>query len=260
MDLKFYNIVVEILIEHYEVIFLSEPHIPDDKTPHTNLNNGQIILSTNGSSPPQQQQPPQKTAKSFDNDFIYTNHHPTANSTYANHISPPIRHNQPYTLVSGNEIANQANNCFNFSIFQTVKTYIEPHMSSSMYSVHEPTNPTLYALSRSEHISTGKKIKKLPFKPAMVSTVCSQSESNIPNLQNFSPTRMINNRFGNQNDSQWRIVLFYDFFVSEPNSTSSSNESVSSTSRDSSTPKKNEHSTHLYASGLPRLYKSPGNV
>lgn len=70
-------------------------------------------------------------------------------------------------------------------------------MSSSMYSVHEPTNPNVYGLSRSEHAPTGRKIKKLPYKPMYVPNVCSQSESNIPNLQNCSPTRMFSNRFGN---------------------------------------------------------------
>lgn len=105
MDLKFYNIVVEILIEHYDEIFLNEPqHIMhDDKT--INLNNGQIIPNTNGSQLPlqqQQQQQIQKSSNSFDNDLIYTNLR-SYSTTNTNHISPTKRttpyNNQPYTLV-----------------------------------------------------------------------------------------------------------------------------------------------------------------
>ncbi|KAJ8940220.1 hypothetical protein NQ314_010782 [Rhamnusium bicolor] len=192
LDLKFYNIVVEILIDNYEKIFFIEPEKMSPKSGQTNNMNGPNMSNS-----------------------IPGNNGP-------NIYSPPNNHLPTYTVTS----------------------YIEPPISSSMHSVHDPANGG-YAMSRSEHVSNRPPANQQRFKH-FVPNVTSQSETNLPNLQSYSPTnfRVSYNRL-------------------DPNSTSSSNESLSSTSRDGNnfvgvTPKKSERSS-VYM-GYPKVYKSPGNV
>lgn len=78
---------------------------------------------------------------------------------------------------------------FFFLFFQTVKAYYEEPISTSMYSVHEPTNGGYpHVMSRSE---IGPNCQAMMHQKAMqrfIPTVSSQSESNIPNLPSHSPT------------------------------------------------------------------------
>lgn len=77
---------------------------------------------------------------------------------------------------------------------QTVKTYVDPtsgaNISSSLYNVHDPPNGSaVYAMTRSEHLPPNGS----HYAPNRVlqrfnnTTMSSQSETNIPNLNNYSP-------------------------------------------------------------------------
>ncbi|XP_064214899.1 rho GTPase-activating protein 26 isoform X2 [Tribolium castaneum] len=221
MDLKFYNIVVEILIENYEKIFNSEP----DKT-----------LPSENTSP--------RNAAPPSNNYKHISEHPnfgagdgtevvyarTYNSNHSNHVSPNYRPQMTCTVKAYYEEPLTANMC------------------SSLYSVHEGTNGGYHPqMSRSEHI--GPNCQPILHQKSMqrfIPTVSSQSESNIPNLPSHSPT----------------YFRPFNRIISVPNSTSSSNESVSSTSRDGNnyvaTPKKSERSSIYMA--YPKGYRSPGDV
>ncbi|XP_074039459.1 GTPase regulator associated with FAK [Leptinotarsa decemlineata] len=210
MDLKFYNIVVEILIDNYQRIFFNEPQSVSPNSVHSSNMNG----PTTTTSPSIYGSP--------------NNHLPTFNAFHVGKggqaLSSSYRgYTQPYTC--------------------TVTSYIEPPISSSMYSVHEPNG--VYGMSRSELVSNRQQPTQQRFKP-LVPSITSQSETNLPALQNYSPTSF-RNPYG-------RL---------DPNSASSSNESLSSTSRDGNkivevTPKKSERSS-FYLS-YPKGYKSPGYV
>jgi hypothetical protein len=200
MDLKFYNIVVEILIENYDKIFNSEP----DKT-----------LPSENTSP--RNQPPGINYKHA-GDHQVANYAPEGVDLYRNYNSNHSNHvGQPYMRPH---------------MTCTVKAYYEEpvpaNMCSSLYSVHESANGAYpHAMTRSEHLGPNFQ-QKIPQKSMQrfIPTVSSQSE------------------------------------ISVPNSTSSSNESVSSTSRDGNTyvttPKKSERSNIYMA--YPKGYKSPGDV
>lgn len=232
MDLKFYNIVVEILIENFKKIFFTEPQITTER-PHTaptgtNNTNGLLYGSSPSKTSPTHviydTRPDVAVYGSASNVRSYGgNNHVTS---YRSQLAAK-NYNQPYTC--------------------TVKTYmnVEPQtMSSSAYTLHLDDDPPLnnggsvYDITRSEYHPNRKPNIKLVYP-----NTCSQSETNIPNLQTYSPTN-------NMRSYNSRL---------DPHSTSSSNESVSSASRDGSTPKKTERSSHLIM-GLPKNYKSPGNV
>ncbi|XP_068906745.1 rho GTPase-activating protein 26 isoform X6 [Tenebrio molitor] len=220
MDLKFYNIVVEILIENYDKIFNSEP----DKT-----------LPSENTSP--RNQPPGINYKHA-GDHQVANYAPEGVDLYRNYNSNHSNHvGQPYMRPH---------------MTCTVKAYYEEpvpaNMCSSLYSVHESANGAYpHAMTRSEHLGPNFQ-QKIPQKSMQrfIPTVSSQSESNIPNLPSHSPT----------------YFRPFNRIISVPNSTSSSNESVSSTSRDGNTyvttPKKSERSNIYMA--YPKGYKSPGDV
>lgn len=222
MDLKFYNIVVEILIENYEKLFFSEPE--NTRIPQANS-------VTNGPPPPKYGHlPPNNhlpTSNTDVNEVYGTN-----NRIYAN--SQPVRVSPSYRQPSGyNQMPPYT--C-------TVSSYIEQPLPSSMYSVHEPVSEgSMYGMSRSDHRPSNQRFKHF------VPTVNSQSESNIPQSLTslHSPTNFRHNH------------------LAESNSTSSSNDSLSSASRDGNMligpiPKKTERSS-LYM-GYPKMYKSPANV
>ncbi|KAJ8922523.1 hypothetical protein NQ315_007553 [Exocentrus adspersus] len=223
LDLKFYNIVVEILIENYERIFFNEPEKMSPVSVQANTMNGpsSIVSSSNTQSiysPPNNHLPTY-----IGSDETVNANRAFINNGHSTRISPNYRtsYNQPYTC--------------------TVTSYIEPPISSSMHSVHDPANG-IYAMSRSEHVSNRPPTAQQRLKH-YVPSVTSQSETNLPNLRSYSPTN------------------FRAYNRLDPNSTSSSNESLSSTSRDNFigvTPKKSERSS-VYM-GYPKMYKSPGNV
>lgn len=213
LDLKFYNIVVEILIENYQRLFFTEPDAPSPKLyMSTPTNNSQSVFGSPNNHLP-----------------TYMNSEEALSRSYVN-VEPKMATNyrdiaQPYTC--------------------TVSTYGEPRITSSMYSVHESSNGGIYDMSRSEHISPRQPPNQQRFKQ-LIPTVVSQSETNLPTLHNYSPP----------NFRPYSSKL-------ETNSTSSSNESLSSTSRDGNNligmlPKKTKR-TSLYM-GYPKNYKSPGYV
>ncbi|KAJ8982990.1 hypothetical protein NQ317_001431 [Molorchus minor] len=225
MDLKFYNIVVEILIDNYDKIFFNEPESTSPKSsqmhsvngPNTNIpqGNGMTTYSPTNNHMPIYGSSDERV--DMGGGRGYTNNGHSARTAQNYRV-----YSQPYTC--------------------TVTSYIEPPISTSMYSVHEPTNGG-YPMSRSEHIPNRQPTTQQRLKHFMP-TVTSQSETNLPNLRSCSP-----------NSARTYSRL-------EPNSTSSSSESVFSTSRESNsfgvTPKKTERS-RVYT-GYPMAYKSPGNV
>jgi hypothetical protein len=162
MDLKFYNIVVEILIENYDKIFNSEP----DKT-----------LPSENTSP--RNQPPGINYKHA-GDHQVANYAPEGVDLYRNYNSNHSNHvGQPYMRPH---------------MTCTVKAYYEEpvpaNMCSSLYSVHESANGAYpHAMTRSEHLGPNFQ-QKIPQKSMQrfIPTVSSQSESNIPNLPSHSPT------------------------------------------------------------------------
>ncbi|CAG9860721.1 unnamed protein product [Phyllotreta striolata] len=188
LDLKFYNIVVEILIENYQRLFFDEPGALSPKYLQSATNN-QTVNAFN----------PSNNAPSYVN--------------YREQVA------QPYTC--------------------TVSAYVDPRKTSSMYSVHESSNG-LYELSPRQ-APNPQRLKQL-----LQQNVVSQSETNLPALHNYSPP----------NFRPYATRL-------ETNSTSSSNESLSSTSREGNhligiLPKKTQRSS-VYM-GYPKSYKSPGYV
>ncbi|XP_018563798.1 rho GTPase-activating protein 26 isoform X2 [Anoplophora glabripennis] len=230
LDLKFYNIVVEILIDNYERIFFNEPEQMSPKTGQASTMNGPNVSSSvsggsNSSNSQSIYSPPNNHLPTYvgSDETVNTGN---ANRAFVNNghparVSPNYRtHNQPYTC--------------------TVTSYIEPPISSSMHSVLEPANGG-YPMSRSDHVPnrppSQQRLKH--YAPS----VTSQSETNLPNLRSYSPNS------------------FRNYSRLEANSTSSSNESLSSTSRENFigvTPKKTERSS-VYM-GYPKMYKSPGDV
>lgn len=215
MDLKFYNIVVEILIEHYDKLFFTEPD-------HTRLPQGNNIPNgppKYGHLTPNNHLP---TFNSDNNDLV------TSNRVYIHQPTNSYRQTSGYQLPYVNAMA----------------LYGESPISSSIYSTNEPLSDPIYSMSRSDYRPSNHQRFK-----HVIPTTNSQSESNIP--QTFSslhsPTNFRHNHLG------------------DSNSTSSSNDSLSSTSRDgtllisstSQTPKKTERSSARL--GYP-VYKSPGNV
>ncbi|XP_056643046.1 rho GTPase-activating protein 26 isoform X2 [Diorhabda carinulata] len=209
LDLKFYNIVVEILIENYQRLFFNEPDSLSPKyvQPPATSNNSQSIYGSPNNHLP--------TYMNSDDGLGRSYIEPTKISSNFRDRDYP----QPYTC--------------------TVSSYIEPRISSSTFSVNEASNGS-YDLTRSEHISGRTSHNQQRFKQ-MLSTV-SQSETHLPTLHNYSPPN------------------FRPFSNRLANSTSSSNESLSSTSRDGIgiLPKKTKRTS--YYMGYPKNYKSPGYV
>lgn len=265
LDLKFYNIVVEILIDNYERIFFSEPEKMSPKPGQASTVNGPTVSSSNSQSiysPPNNHLPTYVGSDETVNSG--SANRPFINNGHPLRISPNYRsHNQPYTCVSIDKSKREPNFIISLILsfyLKTVTSYVEPPISSSMHSVHEPANGG-YAMSRSDHISnrppSQQRLKNY------AASVTSQSETNLPNLRSYSPTSFRTyNRLGNYSFFKYVTQISYSFCsVSEANSTSSSNESLSSTSRENFvgiTPKKSERSS-VYMS-YPKMYKSPGNV
>ncbi|XP_071056664.1 rho GTPase-activating protein 26 isoform X2 [Onthophagus taurus] len=193
-ELKFYNIVVEILIENYEKIFNSEPMIENQTRNHlenrlenrldlkSNPNPQNHVSNVHLSNPPKNQQPPV---------YISTetpDYSPTKSYIYANARA----YNQPYTC--------------------TISAYGEqlPHgpPSSGLVNPHD-SNPinwqSFYERTPQNNHHPSHQIRKYKFGNTVV------SEGNLP-VVGGSPTNL-------------RML--------DGNSASSSNESVSSNSRDS---------------------------
>lgn len=76
--------------------------------------------------------------------------------------------------------------CFNK--LQTVASYIEAPNSSSLYNLHETTSG-IYGMTHSEHISNRQPTAQQRFKH-INQNANSQSDTNLPNLQNYSPTNI----------------------------------------------------------------------
>lgn len=67
-------------------------------------------------------------------------------------------------------------------------SYIEASNSSSLYNLHEPAGG-IYGMSHSEHISNRQPVAQQRFKH-INQNANSQSDTNLPNLQNYSPTNL----------------------------------------------------------------------
>ncbi|XP_066246959.1 rho GTPase-activating protein 26 isoform X1 [Euwallacea similis] len=214
MDLKFYNIVVEILIENYEKLFFSQPDSPR-LPPTNNIINGPP-KQKGGHLPPNNHLPTDMGEIYGSNNMVYANSQQMSGS----YSRLPPGYNNCYTCP--------------------VSSYIEHPLPPHIYSSHEPISDSAMYMSRSDHRpSNHQRFKNF------ASPKNSQSESNIPQGLT-SPTAFRQNRL-----------------ATDSNSTSSSNDSLSSTSRDGNGiavtgPKKNERLS-LYG-GYPKMYKSPGNV
>lgn len=119
MDLKFYNVVVEILIDNYEKIFNSEPeHDPESPSPHSSGYNSAQSLGNNinnvphansGHLSPAGHVSPVNYVNSEGHAAQYTNNVRNYSSNHSNHVSPNSRHNvnynnQPLTCVSTSAI------------------------------------------------------------------------------------------------------------------------------------------------------------
>lgn len=66
------------------------------------------------------------------------------------------------------------------------------NISSSLYNVHEPANGAVYTMSRSDHVPAAPPINnhhvmQQRLNQRFSTNVTSQSESNLPNLHNYSP-------------------------------------------------------------------------
>ncbi|KAK9700493.1 BAR domain [Popillia japonica] len=241
MDLKFYNIVVEILIENYDKIFNSEPAnntSPEKLSPQSgnytnNINHissgGPVGNSVSLGHTGGHVSPIYITSDSPENNYNPIKTYPS------NHINNSTRTYQPYTC--------------------SVRTYVEPtgpaNISASLCNVHDPQTISMYYnMSRSERVPNNthqtahhRKMQKLGS-----SGISSQSESNIPGMQSCSPTN------------------FRIYGKLEQNSASSSNESVSSNSRDSGnnigytsiSPEKSKRSN--IGMPYPKSYRAQGAV
>ncbi|XP_031340097.1 rho GTPase-activating protein 26 isoform X3 [Photinus pyralis] len=235
MDLKFYNIVVEILIENFEKIFNTEPEREVDTTSSQTSGYNSTLSSANNISDTSATGHLSPAGHVSPVNYINSDNHPSQfinNVRNYNHVRHNVNYNtQPLTC--------------------TIRKYYETppgtNLSSSLYNVHEPTNGgTSYSMTRSDHTSPGTG-QHLPqhrlIQRYATAGVSSQSESNIPNLRSFSPT---------------------SFKLYEPNSTSSSNESVSSLTRDGTyignhiSPEKNKRSN--IGLPYPKSYRAQGNI
>lgn len=116
MDLKFYNIVVEILIENFEKIFNTEPerdHLPEKTSPQTSGYNSNFSLTTTlnsssltntsrlsptGHACPANYTGPENHGTQFGNNIrnYHTNHSNYVHSTARQNAA----YNQPLTCVS----------------------------------------------------------------------------------------------------------------------------------------------------------------
>lgn len=144
------------------------------------------------------------------------------------------------------------------------------NISSSLYNVHEPpANGGVYGMTRSDHapvasVNNHHAVMQQRLNQRFPTNVSSQSESNLPNLHNYSPNNFRQyNRLGELICASCIFFLIVAFL--EPNSTSSSNESVmSSASRDGNnylghmSPEKTKRSN--IGLSYPKGYRSPGNV
>ncbi|XP_050304226.1 rho GTPase-activating protein 26 isoform X2 [Anthonomus grandis grandis] len=209
MDLKFYNIVVEILIENYNRLFFTEPLVPKF---------GQL---------PPNNHLPTDSGETYAGNKVYSGGQPVRVSpSYRN--PPGYNPSVPYNI--------------------TVSSYIDQQpLPINLYSsIPEPISDSImYGMSRSEHRPSNHQ----RFKQYNSSSINSQSESNIPQTIT-SPTNFRQNRLG-------------AFSGGDSNETSSSNDSLSSTSRDGNTvisgiPKKHERANLSVA--YPKSYKAQGNV
>lgn len=227
-DLKFYNVVVEVLIENYEKIFNSEP----DKTPIDDKNHSGVLNNS-------------KEHQMHKN----TQHNELMPSTYIDTDGTEVLQ-YPKSYVMGNQMRKS----YVSPYIRNVKTYYEPptsNTSSSLYSVHDARNSTngssVNVGIRSDHLTSvnnhAPSNERFQRYKNMVMSSVSQSESSIPNLPSFSPTSMRTySRLGH-------------------NSSSSSNESISSASKEGNnynlSPKKIERTNF---NSFPKSSRTPGNV
>lgn len=97
-------------------------------------------------------------------------------------------------------------------------SYVEAPNSSSLYNLHEPTNG-IYGITRSDHV-TNRPLAQQRFKHINQNTN-SQSETNLPNLQNYSPTNLRTySRLGSDSNIlnlPLPIICCYIFFPSSFN-------------------------------------------
>ncbi|XP_017783186.1 PREDICTED: rho GTPase-activating protein 26 [Nicrophorus vespilloides] len=193
VDLKFYNIVVEILIENYNRIFNSEPPVPGTANAISAVedNVDDVIMR-----PSSQLHVDYPTASRF-------NYHPyTDVSEYTNNGKIYSGRNSQQGITS---------NCYD----QIPVGGASGSITSSLYNVHESgTSPNgRSSLYKSPEMPNGG-IPMHHHKAALQRyNNASQSESNLPTLQNYSPSN-------------------FRAYGKLENSTSSSNESISSNSRD----------------------------
>lgn len=118
MDIKFYNVVVEILIENYEKIFKSPPDPPELQSA-TNQTTNDLIRGSSPSTHHHQQQ-------LNTNNYIVNNSHPHRNNSTSNIISNQQQqiqtHNQRYNHSHTSPPVTHVctvrkNNCTTYSCF-----------------------------------------------------------------------------------------------------------------------------------------------
>lgn len=67
-------------------------------------------------------------------------------------------------------------------------SYIETPNSSSLYNLHEPNNG-IYGMVHGDHVSNRQVSAQQRFKH-INQNANSQSDTNLPNIQNYSPTNL----------------------------------------------------------------------
>ncbi|XP_045478626.1 rho GTPase-activating protein 26 isoform X2 [Harmonia axyridis] len=239
-DLKFYNVVVEVLIENYNRIFNSEPEriVLEDRqdTKSPNITNSLPSNNIQNQSSPNELMPSTYISPGG-TEILHTSN--PRNFSNSDHMNNSLYTRKQYKWKP--------------SYTCTVKTYYEPPPSStgttsSLYNVHDPSNSIPNNALRNDptipmnnHTTSNDRLHR--YKHMVMSSVTSQSESNIPNLPSFSPTNLRSySRLG-------------------PNSSSSSNESISSTSKEgntyNATHKNSERNTF---NAHPKSSRSPRNL
>ncbi|KAL3265971.1 hypothetical protein HHI36_010159 [Cryptolaemus montrouzieri] len=240
-DLKFYNVVVEVLIENHDRIFNTEP----EKVSADDRRDQRSPVNSSNSVPYNNIQGPMSPSELLPSTYI------GPDGTELVHSNNPRNFNTNDHLNNSHYLRNQ--HMWKPSYTCTVKAYYEPpappgNTSSSLYNVHEtPNNGISNNMSRNEHLipinNHGVSNDRLHrYKHMVMSSVNSQSESSIPNLPSFSPTNLRSySRLG-------------------PNSSSSSNESISSTSKEGNTSYTAVHKKGTTYNAYPKSSRSPGNV
>ncbi|XP_044735561.1 rho GTPase-activating protein 26 isoform X3 [Chrysoperla carnea] len=278
MDIKFYNVVVEILIENYEKIFKSPPDPPELQST-TNQTTNDLIRGSSPSTHHHQQQ-------LNTNNYIVNNSHPHRNNSTSNiisnqqqqiqthnqrynhsHTSPPVTHAVIKTYYDGpiplNNMSSSLHNVTSTSGGMGDGTQLiggEREMNGGISSSYVGSSSSGGLMSHSEHLTSGSNNHQsaggvnrgniMHQRINTNNTMSAYSESNLHNMHGYSPAH-----------NKYRPPPFHNSGLNDIrnetlNSTSSSNESVSSMSPRERDGISNSNHSHSGSIGI-GLYSSP---